>query len=930
MNEDVEADAERGGDDCLLPCRRRPTDLGPAVTRKRPRHSSGVSECKYRAVAPREEPSRGLLADIEKSNLEQLCEQLEQKMLERQEIKAELGQLRRKILKRQEDKAEQGMPPWKRWPRAFWRNWLRPVWLSWFGFPFRILFYGVKVTGQAAMDKPPLYNLDKILQVSIAALVLFSFAAPLVGAAPIANLPKYRFHNQQSITSKQFSVYDCDDPRTQYAKIDLTATQSCPDPVMDYDAGYEARVMVLQSDALVTAEVYTCQVFFTKEVYRCGVTHTSYGSERIAIDQRLEVSAEQCREWRDKKVFNSNGELLGGRPQLIPLTVGGQWAHHDYISHGGRDLDGNCVWDSWTWRGRQFTQSYERTTLRFRLQKIGGQVNQETGTMTVSNGLQVNYADGTVKDGVEGTLVWDTHNHNRNCTDRISLLYDGPVMMHKLNKGIRDRKTDQWAGTIVVMENPEEKQTGAFIIKAQRATCLNDCHLTHIPGILVCLNPHRVKDHFVYKPGERQTAKMVVAAVTHTRVGVAFDTGEKFGQIQQQLCGVSLDGKLHQLGDLAHNGNAYALRKLVVPGVPSRGRKYIPGGAAGYVASCVEKNATLAYFHNCSLQIPVFVHDNYHHNNNATEQPLIRFADPITLVVQQMPTIVSCSSSLPIRWLIQDKWFCSTPRVAECGSPTRIGTDLNMEGLGPNEADFNPLGHTLYSPEQQAENEAFQRSLDYREPILQEFVNEMSKGATMDASGNIHFGSPFNDEQLDGIAMRVTGKIFFMMAFFGKYYNIIVGALFLLAVGKLLFGVALRTYVLYRKKGCGLWLFTAVWHTSFLLFGMPWRVAKKVYDGAMEEVDKAQQENLVPGDYEHLSRAVQGLTEGLERQQGLLYTKEAQYESLVRAIAASDDHNLAKYAKSLLKGAEQPIRMEQDAGILNQATTQDNGSSGSK
>ena len=96
-------------------------------------------------------------------------------------------------------RARWAMPPWRRWPRAFWQNWLRPVWLSWFGFPFRILFYGVKVTGQATMDRPPLYNLDKILQVSIAALVLFSFAAPLVDAAPIANLPKYRFHNQQSI-----------------------------------------------------------------------------------------------------------------------------------------------------------------------------------------------------------------------------------------------------------------------------------------------------------------------------------------------------------------------------------------------------------------------------------------------------------------------------------------------------------------------------------------------------------------------------------------------------------------------------------------------------------------------------------------------------------------------------------------------------------
>ena len=121
-----------------------------------------------------------------------------------------------------------------------------------------------------------------------------------------------------------------------------------------------------------------------------------------------------------------------------------------------------------------------------------------------------------------------------------------------------------------------------------------------------------------------------------------------------------------------------------------------------------------------------------------------------------------------------------------------------------------------------------------------------------------------------------------------------------MAVGKLIFGVVLWTYVLYRKRGCGLWLLTALWHTSFLLLGMLWNVARKVYDGALEEVDKAQAEGLEPCSYEHRDREVRGLADGLEKQQRLLYNREDRLENLIKALATSD-HKLASYAQSLLR-----------------------------
>ena len=795
----------------------------------------------------------------------------------------------RKIRKGQEAREEASQPAWKRWPKKFGNA---------ICFPFVIAYQLICVLAGTARGRGRVYEqamleIDKVLLIAVALILMMQAAT----AAPL--LPNsYQPPQQSKYMSQHFSVYDCEDKHTQFKSLDLTATESCPDPELDYEDAYSSRVMVLQSDAKSLVTVYTCQVYFSKTVSRCGVTHTDYGSERVAIQERILVSPEQCREWAKHKVFNTNAQYLGGKSQLIRLTEG-EWSHLDYYSHGHRDGDGNCKWDTWTWNEEEYTKSYEKTSIKARLRKLVGVVNAETGTMTVANGVRVNYKDGTIRDGAEGTMVWNTE--TKNCSEGISLLYDGVVKIHKLNDRIRKTKADPMAGTIVVMENVKDKQTGAFIIKAQKASCLPKCHITHIPGILVCLNPHRIKDLFTYKPGERRSIKTLMAAVTHTRISGSFDTGNKFGQIQQQLCDVSLDGQLHQLSDIAGNSNAYALRKLVVPGVASRGRKYVPGGAAGYVASCPEKNATLFAYPNCTLQIPIVLQHQIRPN---VTQTTVYFADPITMVVQRLPTVVPCSLTMPVKWLIQGTWFCSSPAITKCDAPIKVGTDLDMVGLGPTESDFNPLGGILYSEEQQTENEAFQRSIEYREPIVQDIINNMARGATMDATGKLHFGVPFNDEQMNMISNSVGGRILFLFDWFGSYYTIIVGALFLGAIVKLLLGVGLRVYFMYRKKGFGIWLFTALWHTAFLVIGMPWKIAKGVYDGAVDEVDKVKDEpTQEPGSYEHLAQRLKKVVAIQEHQEGLLYKRDQKIESLMRVFAQSD-HKLADYAKTLLSDKE--------------------------
>ena len=784
---------------------------------------------------------------------------------------------------------------WTRWPRTIWRNIVC--------FPIQLLSQMLRVLvgtirGKSATYENVMRDVDRacrdvdrtFLVVATTIAVMFMLTDP-VTAAPLPHNYRYPL---EAKASQHFSVYDCEDPRTRFKSLDLTTTEACPDPSTDYQEKYVSRVMILQTDAKTLVEVYACQAYFDKEITVCGKLHADYGSERVAIHERVTISAGQCREWMETKIFNTDSQSMGGPSQIINL-VEGEWVHKDYFSHGDRGEHGRCKWDSWYYKGKQHTKSYEITSIKARIRKITGVINVETNTMSVTNGLHVNFADGTVLDGVEGTMVWEKD--VANCSEGISLLYDGPVDIYQLDKKISEKKKkDPMAGAIVVMENLEEKQTGAFIVKAQKANCLPQCHVTHIPGLLICFDPHRIKDRFVYKPGERQDIKTVMAAVTHTRVTGSFDTGKKFSQIQSQLCDVSLEGKLHQLSDIAGNSNAYALRKLVIPGVGTRGRKYIPGGAAGYVASCPEANATLYQFGNCTLQIPILL--THQLGPNATKE--VFFADPITMVVQRFPTVVPCSKGLPIRWLIQDTWFCSSPSITKCDAPIRVGTDLDMAGMGPTKDEFDVMGGILYSNVQQSQNEAFQRSLDYRDPIVQNIINNMAKGATLDSHGNMHFGTPFDADQIDDIAFRVTGKVFFMFAWIGRYYTVVIGALFFGAVLKLIVGVGLRFYFMYRKKGCGIWLITALWHTAFLVFGMPWKLAKGVYTEAIIEVDKANVEVLAePGQYNEVNEALKKVAIIQNQQQDMIYKREEKLNNLLIAVSNSD-HNLAGYAASVL------------------------------
>lgn len=711
--------------------------------------------------------------------------------------------------------------------------------------------------------------------------------------------------------SRTLEVCDCESKNMRFVKVDLTSVEDCPDPEKDYEDKYPKRIALLQTDTSEAVKVYACEVKFSKVVTRCGLYHHTYGTKVIEDDRPLELTAGQCRKMVREKMYRASGTYLGGDPPLMMLEPN-VWRVSSYYSRGSWKKSGHCTWDSWKWERVSYTNSYEQTIIKVRIREVTGIYKSDTGKMFIEAlGLRVTYADEADTDmGMK--VVWSRQN-STDCTQRLSKIYEGIANVHLLRPDKRKSK-DLYEGGIVTFQDDKTKQVGGFVVRRSRDGCVDQCSHTHIPGLIVCLDPKRLDPNLVFKPATNVQHKMLQVAVSHHAMTTSFAMDEKFVTVHNNICNVQRRGTMHQLGDLAHNKNPYAMRQLDVPGIGTKCRQWIPGGSSGYIAMCPIALKTWTNFPNCTLEIPVkdmeleevlpMDEGTKGDSHFERQKPIIQFADPLTFVLQRFPTIVPCSQMMPVRWKIAEQWHCVTETATgtstiPCEAPQKVsaavGDDVEMTRPG----DFDSLGGGLYTPEQIRRNNEFIQETRYREPVIATLVTKMTEGSgPVIEGGTVKYGLPFDGPQLDNLSYQVAARILPAFAFVGKSYTIIVGFLFILAVCKLALGIVLRVYVLWRRKGFGVWMFTAFWATAFTLFGMPWKVAKDVYKGVTDEVDHVLEnqdqvgdgllmKTLPPG-YGELKTQMRGLLEAQEASQRVMRSRDQAIRLLIEGTASTD------------------------------------------
>jgi hypothetical protein len=268
-----------------------------------------------------------------------------------------------------------------------------------------------------------------------------------------------------------FLVYDCSLNQLKTQTINLTAPKDCKDPIRDYYPARMTKIKIIMTDGDMPVMATQCLVLKTKEVVRCG-GHPSfhYGSVKIAINQPVEVTPQEC---RDAHIAGKISSSVQG--QKMDFKIGASH-YHRYYSKGGRAVNGDCVITTFTRKEVTYEKSYEETTIKVLINKVRGL--KSDNTIRFPSGLIASHADGVVRDVHDGMLVWSTE--IQGCQARMSLTYQGRAKLHQARSNVENDLEE----AIILVEQNETQRYAGLVWEGTRSLCGHVCHNTQILDVV--------------------------------------------------------------------------------------------------------------------------------------------------------------------------------------------------------------------------------------------------------------------------------------------------------------------------------------------------------------------------------------------------------------------------------------------------------------
>ena len=613
-------------------------------------------------------------------------------------------------------------------------------------------------------------------------------------------------------------VYDCADSNVRIQELDLLQPAACPSATWDFEVPEDRVVQLLQTDADVSVEGYQCLVTISSDATYCGgYDSITYSSVPTSWEEVLPISQKDC-----LKAAKVGTLRVGKKSFAVGLN---EIMRTTFYSHGNATADGKCTAANFVSNGVTFTKHYELTRITIQLVTVWGTYTTEEARISFPHldGLTAMFDKGYVFDAQHGAIAWDQQ--ELGCGHQLSQIYRGKAELRKKREG-------DITGAIVMIADKITEQYIGLVLQAPVLACETICYNTQLRGVVACLlsenedalNPRS------FRPGFDQSAKDFGAQVAFQVLKGRIDTHRSFHEVATALCSLQRQLFHTKLQAIASGSGPYALLDLYGPG-----HAFTVAGAVAYVTTCVEKTAIKAEYPNCTAEIPVSI-------NNT-----IFFIDPFTFVMNEVATIVPCSSVTPVKWKIAGQWKCSTPRMVDCQAPMRLNTTITLRQ--PTSDMTKGLGKGMYSPAQLLQHKAYMRALSSRGPATQKIANVFAK--------SVHGGTGFgiDDDDLFYITNSVGFMFFPLFYVVGRAYTYVIASLIIFYILKTLLCMLWRIVVVSRRRGCGWWLILALIDTGFVVAQSPFALIEQTITGLIQAATDDDESRAVRTMEANLQRA---------------------------------------------------------------------------
>jgi hypothetical protein len=387
--------------------------------------------------------------------------------------------------------------------------------------------------------------------------------------------------------------------------------------------------------------------------------------------------------WECRQVRSHGKVVIGGR--TVQATVGATVSHAMFLS-GAMDNDSNCEvgiisFPNRKALGRQTAQGLYEITLREEFARL----NELTGRIMLSSGVQARVSDKSLVDSLEGTAVWEYN--SMACPQTIVQLNRGLMKVYVNQSGV-------YEGATALVEHQDKNQATGLEMAESIILCSHQAFKTHIKSIAIFIHKDdRVEvaqGCFANKEGDVDLTKLE-SGISFLQVKASMSKKEKLRQARSAIC-VNRRKIAHtRLEAIAGADNPYSL-------IPIFGREHLAtkAGGAVYVMRCAPAEVVPHSHKNCTEEIQDVL--------NGTDV----FMDPMSYVIKSAGSPVHCNDIAPPRYKVGGKWYCSYPELRECHDPAMLPVDEVK--IDPVTVNNIGLGKSIYTKKQLEEFAAFQDS----------------------------------------------------------------------------------------------------------------------------------------------------------------------------------------------------------------------------